>query len=198
MMLAVSAAPVAAKEVAGAESAAQPCVAESSLRNVVIAAARRLDKKLLIDPRLGPCMALSQPVDVQRITYRELQALLALHGFVDTIEAEGVISIVPEAVARQLPLRLIEDGSSEIGEFEMVMKIIDAAPLRAENLVPILRPLLPQYAHLVADVQTNSLLMVGRYGSVRSLEAMIRKLRQRPLVAAADEDRTATGAQRGK
>jgi len=136
---------------------------------------------------------LSQPIDAQRISYRELQALLALHGFLDTMEADGVINIVPDANARQLPLRFIDDTARDVGEFEIVMKIIDPSPLSAAHLIPILRPLIPQYGHLVADGQTNALIVVSRYGTVRTLEAMIRKLRQRPMVAPRDDDKSASG-----
>jgi general secretion pathway protein D len=172
---------------AGASDApSQTCATDRSLLKIVTDAGRRLDKKLFIDPRLDLCVAPGQPMDGQRITYGELQALLALYGLMTTVEAEGVISIVREDIARQLPLRLIDDNARGVGEFEMVMKLIDTAPLNPAILVPILRPLLPQYAHLVAHSETNTMIMVGRYGNVRSLEAMLVKLRQRPLVAAAD------------
>jgi general secretion pathway protein D len=143
----------------------------------------RLKKAFQIDPRVRACVVTS--VDTATMSYRELQGLLAMYGFVDLMEREGVIQIVPDANARHLPLRLVDDRTRDIGEFEMVMKVIDAGPLKAGEVVPILRPLLPQYAHLVADSSTNSLIAVARYGSIRAMENLLRGLRARPQVAPA-------------
>jgi general secretion pathway protein D len=140
----------------------------------------RLKKDFQIDPRTRGCLA--GPIDVSKTSYRDLQALLALHGFMDTMETDGVIQIIPDAGARSMPLRLIDDRTRDVSEFEMVMKIVDTGPLNASQLVPILRPLLPQYAHLVAHTQTNSMVIVARYGNVRTLETLLRSLRARPMV----------------
>lgn len=158
---------------------------EPSLLDTVSAVGARLKKSFLIDQRLD-CVAVSTPVDVQKTSYRDLQALLALYGFVDSAAADGSIYIVPEAMARQLPMRIIDDKTRDVGDAELVMKIIDPSPLNAAPLVPILRPLLPQYAHLVTDTQTNSMIVVARYGNIRTLEAMLRSLQQRPLVTPAE------------
>lgn len=150
------------------------------LSSIVTDIGVHLQKRFQIDPRVRGCVPAD--LDTARMSYRDLQALLALRGFIDTMELDGVIQIVPDANARQLPVRLIDDSSRGIGEFEMVMKVIDPAPLKASQVVPMLRPLLPQYSHLVADSQTNSLIVVTRYAGVRTLEGLLRALRARPLV----------------
>lgn len=141
----------------------------------------RLKKSFQIDPRVRGCV--NERVDVAKTSFRDLQALLALYGFMDTMETDGIIQIIPDATARAMPLRLIDDRTRDVGEFEMVMKVLDTAPLSAPMLVPILRPLLPQYAHLVANPQTNSMVIVARYGNVHTVEALLRTLQTRPLVA---------------
>lgn len=65
----------------------------------------------------------------------------------------------------------------------MVMKLIDPSPLSASYLVPILRPLLSQHSHLVAQGETNQLLIVSRFSSIRSIEGLIREMREAPVVA---------------
>jgi general secretion pathway protein D len=165
---------------AQAQQSAAPEEACNELSAIVNAVGARLKKSLQIDPRVHACV--QGRVDVPSMSYRDLQALLALHGFIDTMELDGIIQIVPDAIARQLPLRLIDDRTRDVGEFEMVMKVVDTAPLNAAQLVPVLRPLLSQYSHLVADIQTNSMIVVTRYGNVRTLENLLRALKVRPLV----------------
>ena len=41
-------------------------------------------------------------------------------------------------------------------------------------MVPIFRPLLPQYAQLAAEVCSNSLLMSDSYANVRKIEALVK------------------------
>jgi type II secretory pathway component GspD/PulD (secretin) len=159
----------------------------NELGKVVSEVGARLKKRLQIDPRVHGCV--QGRIDVPSMTYRDLQALLALHGFVDTMELDGIIQIVPDAVARQLPLRLIDDRTRDVGEFEMVIKVVDTAPLNASYLVPILRPLLSQYSHLVANTQTNSMIVVARYANVRTLENLLRVLKSQPLVPLPDRPR---------
>jgi general secretion pathway protein D len=176
------------RDAAGVEQTAEAAPANCrELSSIVNDVGARLKKRFQIDPRVGGCV--SEELDTDRMSYRDLQGLLALRGFIDTMELDGVIQIVPDANARHLPVRLIDDSSRGIGEFEMVMKIVDPAPLEASQVVPMLRPLLPQYAHLVADSQTNSLIVVTRYAGVRTLETLLRALRARPLVPA---EKTAT------
>lgn len=173
------------------------CVpAELSLLQVVNDVEGRLKKRFAIDPRLSPCVKLATPVDARRLSYAEFQALLAVHGYVDTMEVNGVTAIVPDASLRLSPIRLIDDGERNVGEHEAVIKLLDPGPLSSAQLVPMLRPMLPQYAHLVADAQTNTLIVVGRYGNVRTIENLLRSLRKREVVAKYDSDGTRSGMAR--
>lgn len=148
--------------------------------------AERLKKRFIIDPRVRGEVLLVN-VDPQRITYAELQAILSVYGFVATQEMEGTVRIVPDANMRQLPMPLLGQDDKRIGEEEVVMRTIDAGALHATQLVPLLRPLLPQPAHLVADPQTNTLIVVARRASVRLIEDVVRDLRARPVVQSSDD-----------
>ena len=160
----------------------------ADLAGILVEAGGRLKKDFQIDPRVRGCVR--GEVDVSAMSYRDLQAMLALHGFVDVMEQDGIIQVVPDGGARQQPLRLIDERTRDVGEFEMVMKLVDVTPLNAAQLVPILRPLLSQYSHLVAHSQTNTMVIVSRYASVRTLENLLRALKARPLAPAAAADQS--------
>jgi general secretion pathway protein D len=59
---------------------------------------------------------------------------------------------------------------------EFVDAIVTVKHVSAAQLVPILRPLMPQYGHLAAYPCTNQLILSDTYSNVRRLEAMIRAL----------------------
>jgi general secretion pathway protein D len=164
-----------------AETADQPRPEGVPLSHILERAAQRLNKNFIVDPRLNSQVRLFG-IDAERLSYRELQAVLEVHGFF-TLEDGGVVKIVPDANSRQSPLPIVTDRNSNIGDDEIVMKTLDVGSLEATQLVPILRPMLPQYAHLVAHGPTNTLIVVARYGNVRTLESVLRELMKRPSVA---------------
>jgi general secretion pathway protein D len=155
-----------------------------ALLQLIERAAQRLNKRFIIDPRVTG-EAIMVGIDPERMTYRELQAVLSVHGYMTTPERNGTIQIVPDSNARQLPMPLVSERSPNFGEDEFVTKMIDVGPLQATQLVPILRPLLPQHAHLVGESQTNSLIVVARYDNVRQIEAIVNEMKKRPVVPAA-------------
>ena len=85
--------------------------------------------------------------------------------------AGDYVRIVPDAQVRQLPLPLVT-GKERHPDAEYVSKVIVPRNISAMQLVPILRPLLPQSAHLVALPCTNSLVIVDSYGNIRRIEAL--------------------------
>lgn len=142
--------------------------------------AKRLNKRFIVDPRMRGNVQLVN-VDPQRISYAELQAILGVHGFVATQEIEGTVRIIPEGNIRQVPMPVLSAESKNVGAEDMVMRALEVGPLNAAALVPILRPLLPQYAHMVAHPETNSLIVVARQANMRVIESIIEDLRARPI-----------------
>jgi general secretion pathway protein D len=53
--------------------------------------------------------------------------------------------------------------------------------ISAPQLVPILRPLVPQQGALSALPQSNSLVIVDRFANLRRIEGLIRTLDSAPL-----------------
>ena len=162
-----------------AESPPAPSQQGVDLMELLELSAERLKKRFIIDPRVQG-QALLVNIDPKRLSYSDLQSILSVHGLVATEESNGTVRIVPDANARQLPMPLLKEQRSDIGDHEMVTKVLDAGPLKATELVPILRPLLPQYAHLVGNANTNTLVIVARHENVRMIEGIIRDLQKRP------------------
>ncbi len=60
----------------------------------------------------------------------------------------------------------------------MVTEVIDVKNLSASQLVPILRPMVPQYAHLVAYPASNILIISDRASNVNRMMRIIRRIDQ--------------------
>ncbi len=84
--------------------------------------------------------------------------------------------IAQETYARQLPVRLVQEDDADIPDDEVVSRIVQMNNMNAPQAVPILRPLLPQYAHLAALPEENVVLIVDRYANVRRLTELLNAL----------------------
>jgi general secretion pathway protein D len=178
LCIAIAGLVISVQSVVAAETSDQPRPEGVPLSHVLERAAERLNKNFIVDPRLNSQVRLIG-IDPERLSYRELQAVLEVHGFI-TVEDGGLIKIVPDANSRQTPTPVVTDRNPNLGDDEVITKTLDVGSLEATQLVPILRPMLPQYAHLVAHGQTNTLIVVARHANVRTLEAILNELKKRP------------------
>ena len=106
--------------------------------------------------------------------YDVFLSVLRVHGYA-AIPSGSMIKIVPEAMAQQ-------DGSGGLNGThghepdELVTQIIPVKHVAANELVPILRPLMPQGAQLIAHPGSNSLVISDRAGNVARVASIIERI----------------------
>jgi type II secretory pathway component GspD/PulD (secretin) len=133
------------------EDAAPPPVAaapesgvpiETLVRNV----AKKTGKRFVIDPRVHGSVQLigEEPANV---TYGEFLTVLQVEGFTAVESSSGLVRVIPEYIVRQSALPLVS-GAASFPDAQYVAAVIPVQRIPAATLVPILRPLLPQQAHL--------------------------------------------------
>ena len=143
------------------------------LLTVIESVSRKTGKHFLIDAKVhSNVMLVGQ--DVGSVTYAELLTILQFEGYT-AVESNGVFRVIPETIVRQTALSIIP-GSATYLDAQYVSIVIPVHAVPAASLVPILRPLLPQQAHLAAAPCSNSLLMVDTYANVRRVESLIAQL----------------------
>jgi general secretion pathway protein D len=144
-----------------------------SVEQLVAAVAKRTGKKFIIDPRVRAEVSVVGQ-EVTSVDYATMLLILHIHGF-SAVEQGGYVQVIPDANVRQMPLPLLTAKESYAdGEFVNRIIVVNNAP--AVQFVPILRPLLPQYAHLVAFPCKNALLIVDSYANVKRIEQIVRAL----------------------
>jgi general secretion pathway protein D len=155
------------------ESASEASDAGIPLERIIATVAHKTGKKYLIDPRVHAHIQIIGQ-DPSNITYSELLTILELHGFV-AVEGGGYVRVMPDANARQVAQPQMSSGQT-FPDSQIVNYIIPVKNGPAGLLVPILRPMLPQYAQLAAALCSNSLLMVDRYANVKRIETIVKAL----------------------
>jgi general secretion pathway protein D len=144
-----------------------------AIERLIATVAKKTGKKFLVDPRVHADVVLvgQEPAE---ITYPQLLTVLEVYGYIG-VDDGGYVRILPDADARQQPIPTITPKDTRPAS-ECVTQVIPLKYASAAQLVPILRPMLPQYAHLAAVLPENALLIVDRFANVRRLEALVRSL----------------------
>lgn len=155
--------------------AAPPRACEGDeLTNVLAEVAESTGKKFIVDPRVRACVRIVPAP--QSPSYPELLTVLRIHGFT-AVEIGGFVNVMPDALARHTPTRLVQRDDPSIPDDEWVTRIVTVNG-SAPQLVPILRPMMPQAAHLAATGDSNKLIIVDTYANVRRMTEIVRALTQ--------------------
>lgn len=143
------------------------------IARVIAAVARKSGKRFILDPRVRAEVALVGQ-DALALGFNDLLAVLRDYGLA-AVEYGGFVHIVPDTSIRALPIPAIS-GKEARPDAEYVSKVISVRNVPAAQLVPILRPLLPQAAALVAFPCNNRLLIVDISANVRRVEGLVDQL----------------------
>jgi general secretion pathway protein D len=139
--------------------------------------AKRSGKQFVIDPRVQARVPLAG-IDASQINYAQLLTILDVHGFA-VAEVGGLLAVIPDANARQIPVPTYTDTRFKAADGELVTLLQQMKKTCAAHLVPVLRPLMPQAAHLAAAVQTNTLIINGKAAEVRRIANLAQELDSR-------------------
>jgi len=135
------------------------------------------DKNFIVDPRVKGKVTVisSRPMNNDEV-YQVFLSILKVHGFAAVPSGE-VIKIVPDVNAKQDGIPTASDKQPGRGD-EMVTRVVQVDNVAAAQLVPILRPLIPQQGHLAAYPATNVLIISDRARNVDRLVKIIRRIDQ--------------------
>jgi general secretion pathway protein D len=150
-----------------------PNYKDADIKQIVEAVGAVTGKNFIIDPRVSAkvTMLSSSPMSPDAF-YETFLSILEVHGYV-TIETGDVIKVLPSASARQYPGLTNTDGA---GADDIVTQVVKVHNINAAQLVPILRPLIPQYGHLAAHQGSNMLIISDRAGNVQRILSIIRRI----------------------
>ena len=152
-----------------------PNYKDADLGQVIEAVSQVTGRNFIVDPRVRAqvTMLSSTPMSPAAF-YEAFLAILQVHGFV-AVPSGNVIKILPDANARQMPANDLPDRVSATSD-EIVTQVIQVRNVSAAQLVPILRPLIPQYGHLAAYPTSNMLIISDRAANVNRMVRIIQRI----------------------
>lgn len=149
-------------------------VRDADIRALVTQISDITGKSFVIDPRVkGNVTVVSNAEMTPESLYEVFLSVLNVHGFT-AVESGDVIKIVPSTGAKQDSLRI--DQSSNIAGEEMITRVVEVKNTPAVELVPILRPMIPQYGHLAGVASANALIITDHAENINRILTIIKRL----------------------
>ena len=147
---------------------------DADIRIVVEAVSEATGKNFILDPRVtGKVNLLSSEPMSKEAFYEAFLSILQVHGYI-AVESGNLIKILPDATARQFPSQFGTANAS--GPDDMATQVIQVNNVGATQLVPILRPLIPHYGHMVAHAGSNMLIISDRAANLARMVSIIRRI----------------------
>jgi general secretion pathway protein D len=152
-----------------------PNYKDADLREIIQAVSEVTGRNFIIDPRVNAkvTMLSASPMSPSAF-YEAFLAVLQVYGYV-ALPAGKVIKIIPNTDARQLPSIDLPNSVSANSD-EIVTQIITMKNVSAAQLVPMLRPLVPQQGHLAAYPSGNMLIISDRASNVSRIMKIIERM----------------------
>ena len=154
-----------------------PNFKDADITQIAEAVAAATGKNFILDPRVRAQVTMISTTSMSPDAfYQTFLSILAVYDFI-AVPDGAVVKILPDANARQMPSNDLPDTVSSTSD-EIVTQVIDVKNVNAAQLVPILRPMIPQYGHLAAYPAGNILIISDRASNVNRMIRIIRRIDQ--------------------
>lgn len=131
-------------------------------------------KNFVLDPRVnGKVTVISNRALTKDEVYELFLGVLNVNGIV-AVPSGNTTKLVPDNVAKQKGIS-VDLRANATGE-GLVTRVINLSNTKAAEILPVVRPLLPQFAHVAAVPSVNALVVSDRASSLNELENLIQAL----------------------
>jgi general secretion pathway protein D len=155
------------------EKSADP--ASVQLGELVARVHAKTGRNFILEPSVGGVRVSLAGMDAGRVDYPMLLAVLRYNGLVAFGDKEAM-RIFPERDARQLATPVFTADDAKISDDTVITRIVQVRNACAMHMVPVLRPLMPQFAHLAAYPATNTLILADHADNVRRIVEIVERL----------------------
>ena len=130
---------------------------------------------MVVDPNVkGKVRVISSKPVTQAELYDLFLSILDVQGYT-AVRSGKVIRIVPAKDARSSPVPIMDDQSG-VGSDEYVTQVIRLDNISAAKLIPVLRPLVPQQAHMAAYAPSNAIIISDIRSNIGRIVEIIERM----------------------
>lgn len=148
----------------------------ADIRAVITEVSRVTGKNFVIDPRVqGKISIVSTTPMSNDELYQVFLSVLQVSGYA-AIPSGDIIKIIPNIDAKTLSpdQQTVLNGVPQ-GD-DMMVAVVPVHYVPSEQLVPVLRPLMPQWSSVSAYAPSNMLILSGRANNIKNLVHIIKQV----------------------
>ncbi|MFK7815223.1 MAG: type II secretion system secretin GspD [Gammaproteobacteria bacterium] len=148
---------------------------DADIRSFIETVAEATGRNFIVDPRVKAKVTVVSARSMNREeVYQVFLSVLQVHGYA-AVKVGEVIKILPDVNAKQGPV-VTGGGNTQATGDELVTRVVPIKNVPAAQMVPILRPLVPQQGHLAAYPNSNVLVISDRAANIQRLISIINRI----------------------
>ncbi|WP_051311038.1 type II secretion system secretin GspD [Zooshikella ganghwensis] len=148
----------------------------ADIREFIAQVASITGQTIIIDPRIksmnNVTVVSSTPLSKEEI-YDVFLSVLQANGFTAVPQGK-MLNIVPINRAKSDAPEFAPNTKPNSGT--MITRVVELVNLSAVELIPVIRPLIPQYGHAAAIASSNSIIISDHVSNVNRLAKLIREM----------------------
>lgn len=132
-------------------------------------------KNFIVDPRVkGKVSVISGAPLAPEELYDMFLSILEVHNFA-TVSSGNVIKILPSNVIKQRPTPTLFSATTENNDSQ-ITQIIQLKHASVQELVPIIRPLIPPTSHFAPHLPSNSVVLTDTTANIQRVLKIIHRI----------------------
>lgn len=145
---------------------------DADILSVINEVSLETGKNFVVDPHVNGKISLisSKPIKPDQV-YDLFLSVLELLGY-SAIQNGNVVKIIPNMQSNEMNT-LVATGKSPGRPDDVVVRVIPLDNISAAQLIPIIRPMLPQWSNVSTYVPGNVLILMGRAGNLERIIKVI-------------------------
>jgi general secretion pathway protein D len=150
---------------------------ETDIQELIKFVAEATGTTIVVDPAVkGKVRVISsKPVSSSEL-YDLFLSILEVHGYT-AVRSGGVVRVIQSKDARSSPVA-VRSTEAKIGSDEYVTQVIRLDNISAAKLIPVLRPLVPQQAHMAAYAPSNAIIISDVSANIDRIREIIESMDQ--------------------
>ncbi len=153
---------------------------DANIEALIAAVSQITGKNFIVDPKVkGKVTLISGDKMNAEQVYQVFLSVLEVNNF-SAVESGGVVRIVPSGQAKQSPIPTSLTTPGFLGDTQ-VTQVYQLKHGSVQDLVPVIRPLLPPTSHFAAHAASNTLVFTDTAINTERILGIVQRLDQPPI-----------------
>ena len=148
---------------------------DTDIQELIKFVAEATGTTIVVDPSVKGKVKVvsSKPVSREEL-YELFLSILEVHGYT-AVRSGGVIRVIQNKDARSAPVQVRDSVAGKPSD-EYVTEVIKLENISAAKLIPVLRPLVPQQAHMAAYAPSNAIIISDLSSNIDRIRNIIERM----------------------